>query len=43
MSQDERTALHWACSGGHAEIAETLLKASADVNVVDEVRTLPCT
>ena len=30
-------ALHWAASGGHAEIVKFLLKNEADVDARDEV------
>ena len=30
--EDEHTALHWACDGGHTEIAQDLIHSGADVN-----------
>eukprot|EP00747_Dinoflagellata_sp_TGD_P164463 gnl/TRDRNA2_/TRDRNA2_184440_c0_seq1.p1 gnl/TRDRNA2_/TRDRNA2_184440_c0~~gnl/TRDRNA2_/TRDRNA2_184440_c0_seq1.p1 ORF type:complete len:253 (+),score=62.40 gnl/TRDRNA2_/TRDRNA2_184440_c0_seq1:136-894(+) len=33
---DSRTALHWACSGGHKEVAEFLLSKGAEVTVEDD-------
>ena len=30
--EDEHTALHWACDGGHTQIAQDLIHSGADVN-----------
>jgi len=35
--QDNRTALHWACSAGHADIVQFLLELGVDVNIEDDV------
>jgi len=36
-----RTALTLASKGGHLDVVKELLKAQADVNAQDEVRSLP--
>lgn len=38
LSQDERTPLHWAASGGHLDITEYLIRQKADVDATDDVR-----
>ncbi|CAB1337712.1 unnamed protein product, partial [Coregonus sp. 'balchen'] len=34
--QDQRTALHWACSAGHVKIVEFLLDLGVEVNLQDD-------
>ncbi|CAB1442273.1 unnamed protein product [Pleuronectes platessa] len=34
--QDQRTALHWACSAGHSDIVEFLLDLGVEVNLQDD-------
>lgn len=35
--QDHRTALHWACSAGHAHIVQFLLDLGVEVDMKDDV------
>ena len=35
--KDDRTPLHWACSGGHGDIVNYLISKGASVNAVDDV------
>lgn len=37
FSQDSRTALHWACSAGHVNIAQFLLDLGVEVDLQDDV------
>ncbi|KAG1962831.1 E3 ubiquitin-protein ligase XIAP [Pimephales promelas] len=39
--QDNRTALHWACSAGHADIVQFLLELGVDVNIEDDACWTP--
>eukprot|EP00656_Telonema_subtile_P032901 TRINITY_DN3620_c0_g1_i1.p1 TRINITY_DN3620_c0_g1~~TRINITY_DN3620_c0_g1_i1.p1 ORF type:complete len:223 (+),score=44.70 TRINITY_DN3620_c0_g1_i1:195-863(+) len=41
VSQYRRTALHWACEGGHYEICKTLVEHAADVNFRDKNGATP--
>uniref|UniRef100_A0A6T9FLC4 Uncharacterized protein n=1 Tax=Haptolina ericina TaxID=156174 RepID=A0A6T9FLC4_9EUKA len=36
-----RTPLHWASALGHVSVAELLIRAGADVNVIDEMHATP--
>jgi ankyrin repeat protein len=36
VDQDQRTLLHWACSGRHVELAEYLIEQKIDVDMQDE-------
>ena len=40
-AQDGDTALHWAASGGHAEVVATLLSKGADGRVANAVGATP--
>lgn len=37
LMQDSRTALHWACSAGHVDIAQFLLDLGVEVDLKDDV------
>ena len=37
LLQDGKTALHFACSNGHTEVAEVLLMNDADLSATDKV------
>lgn len=39
--EDERTGLHWACSGNRIDVADYLLRQGADVNSQDEANWTP--
>ncbi|KAI7856371.1 prosome, macropain 26S subunit, non-ATPase, 10, isoform CRA_c [Circinella umbellata] len=34
--EDDRTPLHWACSGGHGDIVDYLISKGALVNAIDD-------
>ncbi|KAI9304640.1 hypothetical protein BJ944DRAFT_82555 [Cunninghamella echinulata] len=38
--EDDRTALHWAASGGHDELVLFLIEKNANVNAKDEAGLL---
>ncbi|MEE6497014.1 hypothetical protein FKM82_002561 [Ascaphus truei] len=35
--QDDRSALHWACSAGHTDVAEYLLRLGVPVDAKDDI------
>lgn len=40
--QDNRTALHWACSAGHSDVVDFLLSLGMPVNDKDDVSITLC-
>lgn len=38
--QDESTALHLACQGGHVDVVKLLLDSHADIDAADKVRVV---
>ena len=41
LYQNGNTALHYAASGGHGEVVETLLAGGADIRATNGVRVIP--
>ena len=37
LLQSGRTALHWACSGGHTEVVKHLINNNADISATSNV------